>query len=205
MRECGNAEMEAPVPTPYWQGRRVRLRAVEPADAEAHFAWNQDVAMTRPLDYVWFPQSRGAVQRWAESAALNNNPANDAFHFEIETLAGELAGSISTHNCDRRVGSFGYGVAVREEHQRHGYASEAIVLVLGYFFEELRYQKATAAVYSFNEPSIRLHERLGFQREGQLRRLVYTQGQHFDLLFYGITREEFAARHGASAMPTGEG
>ena len=186
------------MPTPYWQGSRIRLRAVEPSDAAAHFAWNQDAGMMRPLDYIWFPQSQAATQRWAEKTALDNAPANDAFHFVIETLAGELAGALATHSCDRRVGSFAYGVAIREEHQRHGYASEAIVIVLRHFFEELRYQKATVSVYSFNEPSIRLHERLGFQREGQLRRVIYTQGQHFDLLYYGVTREEFAERHGAS-------
>ena len=185
------------MPLSYWQGSRIRLRAVEPSDADAHFAWDQDAGMTRPLDYVWFPQSHGAVQRWADSVTLDNNPTNDAFHFQIETLAGELAGSIATHNCDRRVGSFGYGLAIRAEYQRRGYASEAIVLVLRHYFEELRYQKATVSVYSFNDPSIRLHERLGFQREGQLRRMVYTQGQHFDLLYYGITREEFAAQHGS--------
>lgn len=186
------------MPAPYWQGRRIRLRAVEPSDAEAHFVWNQDAGMMRPLDYVWFPQSQAATQRWAENTALDSPPIGDAFHFVIETLASELAGSLATHSCDRRVGSFAYGVAIRAEHQRQGYASEAIVMVLRHFFEELRYQKATVSIYSFNEPSIRLHERLGFEREGLLRRMVYTQGQHFDLLYYGITREEFAARHRAS-------
>ena len=186
------------MPTPYWQGSRVRLRAVEPSDAEAHFVWNQDAGMMRSLDYIWFPQSRAAAGRWAENVSLDSPPIGDAFHFVIETLAGELAGTLATHQCDRRVGPFAYGVAIREAHQRQGYASDAIVLVLRHFFEELRYQKATVSVYSFNEPSIRLHERLGFQREGQLRRMVYTQGQHFDLLYYGITREEFAARHSAS-------
>lgn len=184
------------MPTPYWQGSRIRLRAVEPSDAEAHFEWNQDVEMTRPLDYVWPPTSRGAVRRWAETVSLEQRPADDTLQFEIETLAGELAGSIGTHSCDRRVGSFGYGLAVRAEHQRKGYASEAIVLVLRYYFEELRYQKATIPVYSFNEPSIKLHEQLGFVREGQLRRMVYTQGQFFDRLYFGMTREEFAERHG---------
>ncbi len=67
---------------------------------------------------------------------------------------------------------------------------------LRYFFDELRYQKATVTVYSFNVASIRLHEKLGFQREGQIRRTVYTRGQYFDELFYGMTCEEFAERYG---------
>jgi RimJ/RimL family protein N-acetyltransferase len=78
---------------------------------------------------------------------------------------------------------------------RKGYASEAILLVLRYYFLELGYQKVTATVYSFNTPSISLHERLGFQPEGRVRRTVYTQGQHFDELIFGMTREEFEAQH----------
>ena len=102
---------------------------------------------------------------------------------------------IATHNCDPRNGTFAYGVAIREAHQRQGYASEAIELVLRYYFQELRYQKATVHIYSFNNPSIVLHERLGFQREGCMRRMIFTEGQFFDILLYGITREEFTQRH----------
>jgi RimJ/RimL family protein N-acetyltransferase len=68
-------------------------------------------------------------------------------------------------------------------------------LVLRYYFRELRYQKCTVQVYDFNDASIALHERLGFQREGRMRRMGYTEGRHFDVLLYGITAEEFAACH----------
>lgn len=47
--------------TSVWQGSCVRLRAIEPSDWEVFFAWNQDDDMTRRLDYVWFPQSRGVL------------------------------------------------------------------------------------------------------------------------------------------------
>jgi RimJ/RimL family protein N-acetyltransferase len=67
------------------------------------------------------------------------------------------------------------------------------MLVLRYFFEELRYQKVTVHTQGNNTPSIRLHERLGFRLEGCLRRMAYTQGQFHDELVYGLTIEEFRA------------
>ncbi len=174
----------------FWQGERVKLRAVEPSDAEAHFAWNQDSDMGRNLDQVWFPASREYVRRGIEKTSAQ--PAEgDAFHWVIEDSQGELVGSIDSHHCDRRTGTFEYGVAVRQEHQRKGYASEAVTLVLRCFFEELRYQKVTVHVHSDNTSSIRLHEHLGFQLEGRLRRMVYTRGQFYDELIYGLTAEEF--------------
>ncbi|HET7095418.1 MAG TPA: GNAT family N-acetyltransferase, partial [Thermomicrobiales bacterium] len=78
---------------------------------------------------------------------------------------------------------------------------------LRYFFDELGYQKAHVHVYAFNAASIRLHERLGFQREGRLRRMLFTGGQFHDVLVYGLTLEEFrrAAPFGnGSAMSSSE-
>lgn len=186
--------------TNIWQGHRVRLRGVEPGDWEVHFEWDQDSEMQRRLDFIHTPRSRESTRRWAEQEAIRTHD-DDTYQWEIEALdSGMLVGGIGTHRCDRRVGVFGYGLAIREEHQRKGYASEAILLVCRYYFDELRYQKVTTPVYSFNEPSIRLHEHLGFQREGRLRRVVYTRGQHYDALFYGMTAEEFRERH-ATALP----
>ncbi len=180
--------------TNLWQGRRVRLRAVEPADSTVFAEWNLDSDVARRLYSVPFPQSHEATRRWAEKLAAQA-PDHDQFFFVIETLGGTFAGSISTHNCDARNGTLEYGLAVRREHQRQGYASEAILLLLRYYFDTLRYQKATAHIYAFNEPSIRLHVRLGYQLEGRLRGMIYVEGAFHDELVYGMTAAELGARH----------
>ncbi|HYU75716.1 MAG TPA: GNAT family N-acetyltransferase [Ktedonobacteraceae bacterium] len=173
-----------------WQGKQVRLRALEPGDWETYFAWNQDDEQSRTLYWIPFPQSQEAVKRFAERASVERSE-DDCFRFVIENRAGEVVGDLSTNHCDRRVGSFGYGINTKKEHRQKGYASEAILLVLRYYFQELRYQKVTVPVYSFNEPSIKLHEKLGFQQEGRIRRIVFTRGQYYDELMYGMTVEEF--------------
>ncbi len=187
----------------FWQGATIRLRALEPGDAEAFFAWNCDADMCRGLDFVWPPGSLERQRRWAEKQATAE-PANDKYLLVIEAADGQLAGTIDTHSCDRRTGSFRYGVAVRPEYQRRGYASEAILLLLRYFFEELRYHKVTVSVHSNNPASIGLHERLGFQLEGRLRRTVFTQGKHFDELLFGMTAEEYAAVDGPGRRPVAD-
>jgi RimJ/RimL family protein N-acetyltransferase len=178
---------------PTWRGRRVRLRAIEPADWAVYFAWNQDDDQARSLYNIPFPQSEEAVRQWAQQESTRK-PEDDAFRFVIENERGEVVGDLATHDCDRRVGSFSYGISIRQDQRRSGYAAEAIELALRYYFQELRYQKVTVSVYSFNDASIRLHEKLGFQLEGRLRRTVFTNGEHFDELVYGLTVEEFIAR-----------
>ncbi|MHB0858737.1 MAG: GNAT family N-acetyltransferase [Anaerolineae bacterium] len=180
----------------YWRGEKVELRGVEPEDVEVFLAWNHDSDMCRGVDRVWFPASREHVRHWVERAG-SAPLEGDEFQFVIANHAGEMVGTLNTMRCDRRVGAFSYGVAVRREHQRQGYAHEAIRLVLRYFFDELRYQKVTADVYSYNEPSMRLHEKLGFQLEGRVRRTVLTSGRFADQLLFGMTDDEFRARYAA--------
>ena len=185
----------------YWEGKLIRLRAVEPGDAGAHVRFNQsdDYGM---LDQLYPPASQARVEGWA-TAQAHEGFRDDAYSFQMEALdSGELVGGIATHDCDGRTGVLSYGLHVFEDHRGKGYAKEAICLLLRYYFQELRYQKANAGVYAFNEPSIRLHESLGFQVEGRLRRNVYTRGEFFDLLWYGLTVEEFQERHAGYWRPS---
>ena len=185
------------MPDSAFGGKRVRLRAIEPEDWETFYAWNQDTEAARGMYLMQFPQSKTAVREWAANMATRP-PEHDRFFFVIENLDGEIAGSISTHECDPRHGTFGYGLGVRREYYRKGYASEAILLLLRHFFHERRYQKVTAHVFSFNEPSLRLHERLGFQQEGRLRRMFLVDGAWVDDVIFGMTAEEFEQLHAAS-------
>ena len=107
-----------------WQGERVRLRAIEPSDWEAYFAWNQDDEQARGVSNIPFPQSAEAVRQWAQQEAVRK-PEGDAFRFVIENETGEVVGDLATHNCDARGGSLSYGITIRREHRRCGYAFEA--------------------------------------------------------------------------------
>jgi len=181
-------------PTSFWQGKKIRLRAIEPSDWETYFAWNQDDEQSRALYFIPFPQSRASVKQFAEKAAVRE-PEGDNFRFVIENSEQEVVGDITTHDCDPRIGTFSWGINIKQEYRRRGYASEALLLVMRYYFQELRYQKVTVSIHSFNEASVKLHERLGFQQEGCIRRAVFTRGQYFDELIYGLTKEEFVAKH----------
>lgn len=178
----------------YWQGKQVRLRAVEPGDAEHFIRWNLDSERARNLDFVWPPQSEAVIRAWTE-AECHRKLEGDAYRWMIENEAGETVGSIDTHHCSPRNGTFSYALDVEPEQRRKGYASEAILLVLKYYFEELRYQKAFTPVNADNQASIRLHEKLGFTLEGHFRRQIFSGGKYSDELWYGMTVDEFHQLH----------
>jgi RimJ/RimL family protein N-acetyltransferase len=181
---------------PYWEGKLVRLRGVEPSDARHHFELDRERSIDRNLHAIMPPNSLARAEKWARETSEAGFQDGDCFFFEIEALdTGEVVGSISTHHCDARAGTFEYGISIREHYRNRGYASDAICLVLRYYFLERRYQKCNIGVFSFNEASQRLHERLGFQHEGRQRRSTYSGGKYHDLLWYGMTIEEFTDQH----------
>lgn len=181
---------------PYWQGRLVRLRALEPEDAGHFYDLNLERDVDRSLEMVYPPTSMASQRNWVENAAKEGFGPNFEFKFQIEELAsGRLVGSIDTHHCNPRQGTFEYGLSVREQFRSKGLASEAILLVLRYYFLELRFRKAEPGVFAFNTASQRLHEKLGFVLEGRRRQHGYSHGAFHDLLLYGMTIEEFRQLH----------
>jgi RimJ/RimL family protein N-acetyltransferase len=173
----------------FWRGDRIRLRAIEQKDIEKE-PEEMDTEMERSVADIPFPSSREQDREGMEGMR-KREPGSDAYAWIIETLDGQGVGFIHTFECDRRVGVFKYAISIHRDHRRCGYAREAITIVLRYYFRELGYQKLISMVYSYNERSIRMHEKLGFVFEGRLRRTVYTNGRHYDTIYFGMTNEEF--------------
>lgn len=181
-------------PNNEWQGQLVRLRAIEPADWEIRYEWNKDTELHRNTDVVRFPTSKASVKQQVEQAAVKDREP-DQIALVIETLDRIYVGTIATNQCDSRNGTFTYGIAIRRDHHRKGYASEAMKILFRQFFRERRYHKVNAHVLSFNEGSIALQEHFGMQLEARLREMIYTQGQYYDELIFGMTAAEFFAKY----------
>ncbi len=173
----------------YWVGEKTRLRAIEPNDAQTILAWHEDSEVSRHMDFLNPPQSLESIKKYIDGETKNKLDG-DRYFWIIENREGQIVGHIDTR-CNTRHGNFEYGVSVSADYKRSGYASEAILKILDYYFNHLRYHKATPSVHSDNEPSQRLHEELGFRLEGTIRDMVFTNGGYVDVLIYGMTATEF--------------
>lgn len=181
----------APTGRNFWRGQRVRLRAVEQADLDAAAAGEQpDTELERYEDAINVPRSREG-ERAALDEIARQVGENDFVFCMVENSAGQHVGYINSFDCMRRNGTFKYSIAIRQPFWGQGYGHEAVQILLRYFFRELRYQKCTALVYSFNERSLRFHEALGFRFEGRLRNMLYTNGEYYDELYFGVTAAEW--------------
>lgn len=179
-----------------WVGKKVRLRPWRPDDAERLARTADDTERDRLSWEVQFPFSVERRRRRIEKEIEAGEEHGDNRYLVIETLAGELVGSINLHGSHprHRTAEIGLGL-VSTAYEGKGYASEATRLLLRFLFRELDYAKINLEVYAFNPRAIALYEHLGFRHEGCVRSLIYSNGQRWDSLMMGLTRADYELLH----------
>ncbi len=101
---------------------------------------------------------------------------------------------------DFRTASLGYSAFA--PHQRRGYMTEGLRLVLRRAFGPIELHRVEANVQPDNARSIALVERLGFRREGYSPKYLKIGGRWRDHVRYALLADEFAAGEGArTALP----
>ncbi len=183
------------VATYFWEGPRVRLRAMRLEDLESWLLEMRDSEAVRTLSYgIELPRSRAAAKKFAEEFGEFNN-ADKRIMFTIETHRGRIVGGTNIHSIDRKNGTFGTGTLIHRRYRGRGYAGEAKEMLLRYAFHEMRMQKYNVACVETNTAEIRSLIKLGCRKEGRIRRAIFTGGRYYDELRFGMTREEFDARY----------
>jgi RimJ/RimL family protein N-acetyltransferase len=198
-RRAGTTRCDDGVVSDGWEldelaGALVRLRAPKLTDLDAFDSF-RDSDGERRWGQTELPRSPERSQAWLEEL-VNRKREDDTAFLVVESRDLEVAGSITVGRADRRNGVFSYGIGLTAPHRGKGFGTEAIVLLLRFYFGELGYQRCETEIYGFNEPSLSLHQRLGFVVEGTKRRALYTQGRHHDVVLVGMLREEFEGAHG---------
>lgn len=175
-----------------WKGTKVRLRAATKKDGFlfADKLGNMDTESQRRYDYIDFPLADKEFGKRIDKFLKAESFGHD-FMFVIENNESKAVGFVIAFDCDQRMGTFKYGLFLLEEHKGKGYGSEAVKIMLNYYFNELRYNKVNVYIYDYNEPSIKFHEKLGFKKEGRLRQMAYSNGTYHDTIFYGMLKSEF--------------
>jgi RimJ/RimL family protein N-acetyltransferase len=149
--------------TSIWSGNNVRLRGIEPEAWQAFQRFDEYTADMRNADMVYPPRSAAGYREWAMTQATNQ-AKGDEFLLATEARADQtLVGTLATSGNNQRVGRFNYGISIGRDHQRRGYATEVIVLLLTYMFGERRFHKCEVSIYAFHEASIAVHRKIGFQ------------------------------------------
>ncbi len=169
----------------------VTLRAMEERDINLLFEMINSPEIEKALGNFCLPVSETQQREWV----LNYRNTEKQIRLMIELSNGETIGVIMLYDIDMKNGTaeVGYKISAPRENRIRGDMTDALRGMLDYAFYELRLQCVIAHSLSDNEASIRLLEKVGFNREGLLRQRVYQSGQYCDLISFSVLKGEYEA------------
>jgi RimJ/RimL family protein N-acetyltransferase len=169
----------------------VRLRPWSEDDWEWIYYTGFDTSLGRLAGYeVKFPPTTEGAKEYSRNVA-NCVEKDGSTVFAIETLDGTHVGRIIFGIDSERHGTFGIGLRIASEHQGKGYGTSAEKILLRYGFMERRMHKASCTLLGGNEPSIKMHKKLGYEQEGLLKENIFLDGKYYDELCFGITIDKY--------------
>jgi RimJ/RimL family protein N-acetyltransferase len=171
-----------------FEGERVRLKAMDPNQAEWYARCFHDSEFARLLGTR--PAMPLSLQHAKDELAEEPKPHWFPFFFHAradDRLLGMVDLDVTwTH----RNAWVGIGVGQRDDWGQ-GYGTEAMRLILRYSFMELNLRRVTLSVFGYNSRALRAYENVGFVLEGRQRQRIARDGQWHDILFMGILKEEW--------------
>jgi RimJ/RimL family protein N-acetyltransferase len=171
------------------KAEHIALAPLDNDDLPSLMSWINDreqVLFNAPYKPVHESQHKA----WFESIQQRN----DIVIFGIRLLRdNQLIGSCQLHSIDHVHRSAELQIRIGDTLQRgQGYGVEAVRLLLDFAFKDLNLHRVYLHVFSSNTAAIRVYEKVGFVREGLLRKAAHINGEYVDVVVMGILREEYA-------------
>lgn len=150
------------------RGKHITLRAVEPADIDILYQWENDPSVWR-VSNTLAPYSRFQIEEYVM------NIQNDIYSArQLRLMAvcysgknkGKSVGAIDLFDFEPHHRRAGVGILIRREFREMGYASEALDLLIRYAFDVLSLRQLFSNMTPENTASVSLFEKFGFIRCG---------------------------------------
>ena len=176
-------------------GERVFLRPPKRRDA---LKWQKLRMSSKSFLVPWEPSwdasscTRRAYLRYFKNSNYLAN-MDRAYSFLIfKTEDKTLLGGINVGNVRRGVSqSASLGYWIGEKYSRNGYMKEALKLLIPSLFVDLRLNRIEAATLEENIASKNLLKKIGFKKEGVLRKYLKINGAWRDHILYGLLENDF--------------
>ena len=176
-------------------GERVFLRPPKRRDA---LKWQKLRMSSKSFLVPWEPSwdasscTRRAYLRYFKNSNYLAN-MDRAYSFLIfKTDDKTLLGGINIGNVRRGVSqSASLGYWIGEKYSRNGYMKEALKLLIPSLFVDLRLNRIEAATLEDNIASKNLLKKIGFKKEGVLRKYLKINGTWRDHILYGLLENDF--------------
>jgi len=180
---------------PLLSGERVWLRPMEERDLSAYVAGINDTQVGGMAGYR-VPMSLEQATAW-HSRHVESSRSGDAYFFAVCELGDDrFVGTIWFKEVNKLDGNAELAIYMDRDHIGSGWGTDAQRTLLTFGFGTLGLERIWLTVNADNLRAIRSYEKVGFQREGVMRRSFRVKGRLTDSLLMSILRSEWEAASG---------
>ena len=179
------------------RGKRTQIRTLVPQDVELFAAWCEDPFLERMVGSEFFHTFKHVYDKGIEFyEACLTDPTQVALMVE-DNRPGDRPplGLVRLFNIHLLEGyAFLETIITDPRALKRGYGVEAGRLISYYGVDVLGLRRIEAKVYEYNLLSVNSLRRNGFTQEGVLRQAGYQDGRYWDLIIFGILKDEIEAQ-----------
>ncbi len=174
----------------------VVLKEFNLQNVSVHFKWNNDPKLTYyDSDYPFQPESFEAFLTRIKSVISEENKSADLLEIHLAEN-DELIGIVDLYSIDIYNSRCCINCTIGSKNYiGQGYEFEAIKKALSYCFDQLGMHKVTTTVFDFNIHRIKNIQKVGFRKEGQLRKHVLKQDTFCDKLIFSLLKSEYKIKY----------
>lgn len=170
-------------------GKRIYLRAMELADMEMYREMANDPDIEWMIGGWSFPISTKEQNDWYDKVIADKK--NLRFTIVLKE-DDEAVGMVNLVNIDWKNRSGFHGIKLSSKAPKgQGIATDAVMAIMQYAFEELQLNRLDGAWTEYNKASIALYKKCGWEIEGCKKRGVFKRGKYYDRYFGGILVENY--------------
>jgi len=177
------------------RGLRVYLRTMTPADLRHLSGWVDDPFLERMVGSEFLHSYKHVWDKApAFYDAVLNDPTQVALMIEAYQGWTKPVGVVRLFNIHLLEGyAFLETIITDMRAMKRGFGIEAAKLIAYYGMDVLGLRRLEAKVYEYNVLSMNSLRRNGFRQEGVLRQAGYDGERYWDLVIFGILKDEIEA------------
>jgi len=177
------------------RGLRVYLRTMVPGDLQHLASWVDDPFLERMVGSEFLHSYKHVWDKApAFYDAILNDPTQVALVIEAYRGWTKPVGVVRLFNIHLLEGyAFLETIITDMRAMKRGFGIEAAKLIAYYGMDVLGLRRLEAKVYAYNVLSMNSLRRNGFRQEGVLRQAGFDGERYWDLVIFGILKEEIEA------------
>ncbi len=161
----------------------LQLRALEPEDLQMLYDWENNSE--------WWEQGN-TLNPYSKYILREYIVGSDKTIYETRQLrlmitvkeTGETVGMIDLYDYEPHHHRAGVGILIDKQFQQKHYATQAFEIFLPYCYNFLGIHSVFAHVMPDNKPSQALFEKLGFNKNGELKDWIRRDNEYVDVMVY---------------------